>query len=88
MTTNAKPRATSYYKDFYRLPKETFIGVYGSQRYESCKTGAVLIKHYVDAGINPAIRPVSDAMQVGFYYAKDFIQLTLEVLESRGLKTM
>lgn len=83
MSINCRPRETSYYKDFYKLKKETFIGVYGEDKYRQCVEGAMKVKHFVDANKSPSVLAVSKSMGTGFYYAKDFIELTLQVLSKR-----
>lgn len=78
----------TYYTEFYRLPKETYIGIYGQVRYDSCLRGAIQVKHYVDAGVQPVVKQIARQLGTNFAYAKAFITTTLDVMERRGLKTV
>lgn len=88
METSPRRVSTIYYNDFYRLPKDTYIGIYGQTRYDNCLRGAMQVKHYVDAGMSPMTKPVARQLGANFAYAKDFIAITLDVMEKRGLKTV
>ncbi len=88
MITSPRKASMAYYNDFYRLNKTTYIGIYGQARYDSCLRGAMQVKHYVDAGMTPMTKPVARQLSANFAYAKDFIAITLDVMEKRGLKTV
>ena len=81
----ANPSIETRAVDFYKLTKVEFVEQYTLYEYMCHKAAANLIKELITEGVRPSYYRIRKVLHCSNPYAKEFVKLTLEVMEMKGL---